>query len=154
MTVLYKENPNQFLAQPVAYSFYTLMWFGGFYVWVTHRIPVLGIEMEIGATAWVGLAMIVISSLNLIGYWIDSISNTLTITESEVIWRHGLLSKQNRRINQNSIRTGEVFQSPIQRLFNGGNITLWSAGDRPELWVRGLPEADQLDELISRLTNN
>jgi hypothetical protein len=66
----------------------------------------------------------------------------------EILWTHGLLSKQYTEIQMASVRTVRVTQTLFQRLMNAGDITIYTAGDTPELVVRGLPDPGEIRELI------
>lgn len=150
MTVLYEENPGMFIAQPGAYLFsLASIFYIGPTIAINHQIPFVGIGLGEELSGWVGGLIVFFALFQMFGYWLHSVSNTLTVTPREFIWRHGILSKQTRRVDMASIRTGEVFQSPLQRLFNAGNVTIWSAGDRPEFWINGMPYGNELNQLIS-----
>lgn len=141
MTVLYEEDSDVFFAQPVTYIILmTFIWLIGPYLIFTGD----------GWAVLFGTALIMIGAFSYSSLYFESVSNSLTITNNEFIWEYGLFSKQTRRINMSSVRTGEVYQSPIQLFFNAGNLRLWSSGDNPELVVNGLSDADKLNEIISQ----
>lgn len=82
-------------------------------------------------------------------YWyIQTKVDKLTIKEDEVVWTHGLISKQYTEISMSSIRTVRVQQSLLQRILNAGNVQIYTAGDQPELVVKGLPHPDKIRDLI------
>ena len=72
----------------------------------------------------------------------------LTIKSDELVWEHGLLNKDYTEINMNSVRTAKVTQSVLQRLLNAGDLFIYTAGDDPEVVIRGLPQPGRIREYI------
>ncbi len=89
-----------------------------------------------------------IGILILLYWYLTMKADKLTIKEDEVIWTHGLLSKQYVEINMSSIRTTRVEQSLLQRMLNAGKLEIYTAGDNPELTVNGMPNPHKIRELI------
>ena len=89
-----------------------------------------------------------IGILILLYWYLIMKSDKLLIKEDEVVWTHGLLSKQYVEINMSSIRTVRVEQTLLQRMLNAGKIEIFTAGDDPELTVNGMPNPDKIRELI------
>jgi uncharacterized membrane protein YdbT with pleckstrin-like domain len=89
-----------------------------------------------------------IGILILLYWYLTMKADKLTIKEDEVIWTHGLLSKQYVEINMSSIRTTRVEQSLLQRMLNAGKLEIYTAGDNPELTVNGMPNPDKIREVI------
>ena len=87
--------------------------------------------------------------LIMLAYWyIQTKADHLTIKEDEIVWTHGLFSKQYTEINMSSVRTVKVTQSLLQRLLGAGNIAIFTAGDEPELLIKGMPDPDEIREHI------
>jgi uncharacterized membrane protein YdbT with pleckstrin-like domain len=72
----------------------------------------------------------------------------LTIKEDELVWTHGLVSKEYTEINMGSVRTTRVTQTLMQRIMGAGDVTIFTSGDLPELVIRGLPEPERIRDLI------
>lgn len=89
-----------------------------------------------------------IGILILLYWYLTMKADKLLIKEDEVVWTHGLLSKQYVEINMSSIRTVRVEQTLLQRMLNAGKIEIFTAGDSPELTVNGMPDPDKIRELI------
>lgn len=89
-----------------------------------------------------------IGILILLYWYISTKADKLTIKSDEVVWTHGLISKQYTEINMSSVRTVRVSQSLLQRVVNAGNIEIYTSGDEPELVIRGLPNPDEIREHI------
>ena len=93
-----------------------------------------------------------IGILILLYWYLTMKADKLTIKEDEVIWTHGLLSKQYVEINMASIRTTKIEQTLLQRMLGAGKLEIFTAGDSPELTVNGLPNPDKIRELIKGVT--
>ena len=89
-----------------------------------------------------------IGILILLYWYLTMKADKLLIKEDEVVWTHGLLSKQYVEINMSSIRTVRVGQTLLQRMLNAGKIEIFTAGDAPELTINGMPNPDKIRDLI------
>ena len=96
----------------------------------------------------VGLVVFALAALQLLIWWVSTRTDHLQITDEEILRTHGLLSKQYTEIGMGSVRTIRVSQSLFQRIMNAGDIAVFTAGDVPELLVRGLPQPDRIRELV------
>ena len=72
----------------------------------------------------------------------------LGITDDEILWTHGLVSKKYTEIGMGAVRTVQVSQSLLQRLLNAGDLSVFTTGDLPELVVSGLPDPARVRELV------
>lgn len=85
----------------------------------------------------------------LLVYWyILAKVDHLTIKTDEIVWSHGLLNKQITEINMSSVRTVRVKQSLLQRILKAGDIEIYTAGDMPEVVIRGMPEPEAIRDHI------
>jgi uncharacterized membrane protein YdbT with pleckstrin-like domain len=89
--------------------------------------------------------------LQLCIWWLATRSDHLVIRDDELVWTHGLLSKNYTEIKLSSVRTVRLHQSLLQRILNAGDIKIFTSGDVPELIVRGLPNPNRLRELLKGL---
>jgi len=96
-----------------------------------------------------GIAVFAIATLKLLVSWVTTRSDRLVITDEELIWTHGLLSKQYTEIGMGSVRSVRVSQSLFQRIVNAGDVEIFTAGDDPELVVRGLPNPGRIRDLVN-----
>ncbi|AGA90891.1 putative membrane protein [Thioflavicoccus mobilis 8321] len=96
----------------------------------------------------IGLVMFGLGFLLLVSWFIATKADHLIIKEDEIVWTHGLLSKQYTEINMASVRTVRIDQSLFQRIMGAGDLTIFTAGDDPEVLVRGLPEPHRIRDLI------
>jgi uncharacterized membrane protein YdbT with pleckstrin-like domain len=95
-----------------------------------------------------GLAIFVIACLRLLIWWVATRSDRLKVTGDELLWTHGLFSKEYTEIDLGSVRTVKVSQSLFQRVMGAGDVSVFTTGDLPELVVRGLPEPNRIRELV------
>lgn len=86
--------------------------------------------------------------LMLLWWYLMTRADKLTIKTDEVVWEHGIISKQYTEIAMASIRSVRVNQSLLQRMLNAGNVEVYTAGDEPELVIRGLPNPNRIREYI------
>ncbi|NVK00355.1 MAG: PH domain-containing protein [Oceanospirillaceae bacterium] len=82
-------------------------------------------------------------------YWYLSCKATsLTVSEGQIYLEEGLLSKSRAEIDCDSVRTVKVYQSFINRIFGVGSIEIYTAGDQPEMLVKGLPDPNEIRDVI------
>ena len=82
-------------------------------------------------------------------YWyVLTLMDKMQVTEKKIIWTHGLLSKNYVEVSIGHVRTTNVYQSFIQRICDAGDIEIYSAGDKPEAYLKGLPFPNKLKKII------
>ncbi|MBD2858045.1 PH domain-containing protein [Spongiibacter sp. KMU-158] len=82
-------------------------------------------------------------------YWYLKCKSTkLEINGSEVVLEQGLLSKERTELSVSSIRTVKITQSFFNRIFGVGTVSIFTAGDTPEIQAAGLPEPEVFRDLI------
>lgn len=89
-----------------------------------------------------------IGILILLWWWLTTKADKLTIKTDEIIWEHGLINKQYTEISMSSLRSVRVNQSLLQRILSAGNVEVYTAGDDPELVIKGMPNPDKIREYI------
>lgn len=89
-----------------------------------------------------------IGILLLLYWYLLTKSDKLTIKTDEIVWTHGLISKQYTEINMASVRTTRITQSLFQRILGAGNVAIYTAGDEPEVVVKGLPNPEKIRDYI------
>jgi uncharacterized membrane protein YdbT with pleckstrin-like domain len=104
--------------------------------------------MDSRLTGAVGIVFLVVGGFRLLSWWISTKVDHLKITEDELVWTRGLLNKQYVEIGIGSVRTVRVNQSLLQRMMNAGDVTIYTAGDTPEMVVRGLPDPGAIRDHI------
>jgi uncharacterized membrane protein YdbT with pleckstrin-like domain len=89
-----------------------------------------------------------IGVLILLWWWISTKADKLTVKTDEIVWEHGLINKQYTELNMNALRSVRVKQSLLQRMLNAGDVEIYTAGDDPELVIKGLPDPNSIREHI------
>ncbi len=77
-------------------------------------------------------------------------SNMLIIIDTEkTMFKTGILSKHSTEVQHSDIKRMEVSQGIFDRIFDIGQISIYSSGDRPEIIVRGVDEYMQIKEILN-----
>lgn len=89
--------------------------------------------------------------LLLLLYWyIKNKATSLTVTENELLYEQGILSKERLSVSLRHIRSVQVNQSFLNRILGVGEVIIATAGDEPEFSVGELPDPHEVREAISR----
>jgi uncharacterized membrane protein YdbT with pleckstrin-like domain len=118
--VLYQSNPPMFRNNPVWFILSVLL------------VPVFGIGLVI-----------------LLVWYIATKAQTLTVTDQDLLYERGILSKSRSELRLSSIRSVRVNQTLFQRIFGTGDIEIFTAGDSPEVTAKGMPDPNRVRELVS-----
>lgn len=164
--ILYQANPSVWRMRPLGTLIAWLVLLFGLYVAITGKLPYLTQltaslpvlnDIKIGETihitprtiaTFTGYGLALIGGFNLLRSWLACLTDRLEIRRNEILWTHGLLSKNYTEINMNSIRTVRVHQSLLQRILDAGDLVIFTTGDEPELAVRGLPHPNDIRDHI------
>ncbi|WP_462320030.1 PH domain-containing protein [Halochromatium sp.] len=154
--LLYKANPSVWRSHPFgAFIAWILVLFGAL-IALTGSIPFVPaptrpIQLPDGLeVSWLGYALLAIGLFQLLRWWLTTLMDQLEIYERELVWTHGLLSKEYTEINMASVRTVRIEQSLFQRIVGAGDLQIFTAGDDPELRIRGLPRPQEIRQHIKR----
>ncbi len=120
-TVVYEAHPAMFRAHP--------FWFIGCVI----LIPALGVGV-----------------LLLLYWYIHTRQTALTLTENELLYEKGILSKDRTSVSLKHIRSVHVTQGFLNRLLGVGTIQISTAGDQPEFTVKDMPDPGEIREAISK----
>lgn len=124
MSELYSEHPVMFKNNPIGFIASIIL------------IPVFGLGILI-----------------LLWWYIQTRSSKLTVKEYDILYEQGLLSKNRAEFSINGIRTVRVHQSFFNRIFGVGTIQIYTAGDKPEIEAKGMPDPNRVRELIKAQQN-
>ena len=86
--------------------------------------------------------------LLLLGWYIMTRMDELQISSDKILWEHGILSKTYVELDIDEVRTVRVHQNLIQRIFHSGRLEVYSAGDKPEITIKGLPYPTRIREIV------
>lgn len=121
----YSEHPVMFKNNPIGFILSLIL------------IPVFG----------VGLLIFIVWHLR-------NKSSKLTVTDKEVLFEKGLLSKERSEVNISSVRTIKVKQSFFNRIFGTGTVEFYTAGDKPEIVAVGMPDPNKVRDLVKEEQRN
>lgn len=94
------------------------------------------------------LIPLVVGLVILLVWYLRCKSTRLQFAGNDLTLEKGLLSKARTELDARGIRTVKVYQSFFDRVFGVGRISIFTAGDTPEIEVSGLPRPNDLRELI------
>ncbi|HDZ09701.1 PH domain-containing protein [Pseudohongiella sp.] len=94
------------------------------------------------------LIPVAIGIIILMVWYLKCKSTRLDFIGNDLVLERGLLSKDRTELDVSRIRTVNVYQSFFNRIFGVGRISIYTAGDDPEIDVSGLPNPHDLRELI------
>lgn len=149
--VLYEASPSLVRMNPFGSVLLILALVGGVILATPPVASGLSASMALDSrfVSLAGLAVAALAFLWLLIWFVKTKMDHLVIKADEIVWTHGLLSKQYTEIAQTSIRTVRVQQSILQRLMGAGDVLIYTAGDMPEVLIRGLPEPEKLRQYTS-----
>ena len=120
-TEIYKAHPAMFRAHPFWFILFVLL------------IAAFGIGLLI-----------------LLYWYVKTRATALTVSDHELLYEQGILSKERLAVSLRHVRSVQVNQSFINRILGVGEIEIKTAGDEPEFTVTDLPDPHQVREAISR----
>jgi uncharacterized membrane protein YdbT with pleckstrin-like domain len=83
-------------------------------------------------------------------WYIRSRGSLLTITDSMIIHRRGILSKYENEVRIKHVRNVQIRQSLFQRILGTGYIGISTAGQSGiEIEMNGMPDPDLVQDLIN-----
>ena len=96
------------------------------------------------------LLLISVVGLLAIGvWWLRVKGERLALSDREVLMERGLLAKQRTEIALSSIRSVRITQTFGQRIFDVGNVELFSAGDIAEIAVKSMPRPGRIRNIAA-----
>lgn len=118
-TVVYEAHPAMFRARPFLFVFSCLL------------ILAFGIGILI-----------------LLYWYILTRATQLSVTDHDITYERGILSKDRTSVALRQVRSVRVTQGVINRIFGVGTIEVSSTGDEPEFTVRDMPNPHEIRDAI------
>ncbi len=81
-------------------------------------------------------------------WFVQTKTTRMIIDGDDLLYEKGVLSKERAQLRTDSVRTVTVNQSLGQRLFGTGDIDVYTAGDAPEVRLRGMPDPAEIRERL------
>ena len=114
---------------------------------------IIGWKVNMGGKGWI-LALIVLIAFVVLfmRMFIKRISSYLIVRRDEVAFERGILNRKSTEIGYEDIRTVDVTQTLIQRIFNLGHISIASSGTGGyEIFAKNMPNPNEIrDEIQGR----
>jgi|TARA_B110000967_G_C18768866_1_gene501972 uncharacterized membrane protein YdbT with pleckstrin-like domain len=142
--LVYSENPKIPRNRPFLFIFYIISNIAG--LLVALRLDQQSLQI-IGLGVWLG------TIIGLLIWYVHTKSTKLSITDNDILLERGLLSKERREVAIGKVRTVNVKQTFLNRILGVGEISIFTAGDLPEIVVKGLPDPNKIREIIKRTQN-
>jgi uncharacterized membrane protein YdbT with pleckstrin-like domain len=104
---------------------------------------------------WFILAVLLIAAFGvgivILLYWyIQTRATALTVTDSDILYERGILSKDRTSVSLRHIRSVNVMQSFVNRILGVGTIQISTAGDDPEFTIADMPDPHVIREAIAK----
>ncbi len=138
---LFSTHPTMFRYKPVTFSLCKITALSG-----------LILPLVIEGFGWIfGGILFVTGSLCLLIWWINTFFINLTITEKRTIFQKGFFSRHINEVFHSNIRSIEIEQTLLQRLFNVGTIRISSAAHSgSEIEISGIKNPMSLRDMINK----
>jgi uncharacterized membrane protein YdbT with pleckstrin-like domain len=137
-TVIYEAHPAMFRAHPVWWFILCVLLIAVFGIGIMYELSVLPISA-------LGIGIII-----LLYWYINTRATALTVTDSELKYERGILSKNRTSMSLNHVRTVSIGQGFINRILGVGTIQIYTAGDEPELTVVDMPNPHVIQKAIAK----
>jgi uncharacterized membrane protein YdbT with pleckstrin-like domain len=149
--VLYDSAPSMIRNKPFSFIFSVMAMVIG----VLGIFGVISFEADKSSLnmAMSIIAMIIgaIGFIILFFWWLKVINTRLTVTNERVAFRKGILSKNIHSIFLLDIRSVQINQRFMQRLFGTGHVEISSAGSgMAEISIDGIPKAYDVKSIIDK----
>ena len=142
--LIYSENPKMPRNRPFVFIFNIILNIVGF---------VSAFRFEEQALQITGLVVWIATIVFFLIWFIHTKSTKLSITNTDILLEKGLLSKERREVAIEKVRTVNIKQTFLNRILGVGEISIFTAGDLPEIVVSGMPDPNKTREIIKQKQN-
>ena len=139
--LLYSENPKMPRNNPFMFTLIIILNIAGLVAAIRldqQSLQIIGLVVWLGTVIWLLIWYIKIKSIK------------VSVTNNDILVERGLLRKNRKELAIDKIRTIEVDQDFIDRIFGVGMIKVFTAGDLPEIVVPGLPDPNKIRDLVKQ----
>ena len=139
--LLYSENPKMPRNRPFLFTLFIILNIAGL---------VAAIRLDQQSFQIIGLVVFLGTVMSLLIWYLKIKSTKVSVTKNDILVERGLLRKNRKELAIAKVRTVEVDQDFIDRIFGVGKIKVFTAGDLPEIEVEGLPDPNRIRELVKQ----
>ena len=139
--LLYSENPKMPRHKPFVFILIIILNIASLVAAIRldqQSLQIIGLVVWLGTVIWLLIWYIKIKSIK------------VSVTNNDILVERGLLRKNRKELAIDKIRTIEVDQDFIDRIFGVGMIKVFTAGDLPEIVVPGLPDPNKIRDLVKQ----
>ena len=139
--LLYSENPKMPRNNPFMFTLIIILNIAGLVAAIRldqQSFQIIGLVVWLGTVIWLLIWYIKIKSIK------------VSVTNNDILVERGLLRKNRKELAIDKIRTIEVDQDFIDRIFGVGLVKVFTAGDLPEIVVTGLPDPNKIRDLVKQ----
>src|SRR5262245_27450850 len=84
-------------------------------------------------------------------YWYSKTRATaLTVTDNELMYERGILSKDRTSVSLKHVRAVHITQDFVNRILGVGVVQISTAGDEPEFTIADMPDPYVIQEAITK----
>jgi uncharacterized membrane protein YdbT with pleckstrin-like domain len=91
-----------------------------------------------------------IGILILLYWYIKTRATALTVTDNELMYERGILSKDRTAVSLKHVRSVHINQGFVNRILGVGTIQISTAGDEPEFTIADMPDPYVIQEAIAK----
>ena len=139
--LLYSENPKMPRNKPFMFTLIIILNIAGLVAAI--RLDQQSFQI-IGLVVWLGTV------ISLLIWYMKIKSTKVSVTNNDILVERGLLRKNRKELAIDKIRTVEVDQGFVDRIFGVGMIKVFTAGALPEIVVPGLPDPNKIRDLVKQ----
>ena len=104
---------------------------------------------------WFILCVLLIAALGIgiviLLYWyIKTRATALTVTDQELMYERGILSKDRTSVSLKHIRSVNIAQGFVNRIMGVGTVQISTAGDEPEFTIADMPDPYVIQDAITK----
>ena len=139
--LLFSENPKMAMNRPFIFTLIIILNIAGIVAAIRldqQSVQIIGLVVWLGTVIW------------LLIWYLQIKSKKLSVTNRDMLYEEGLLRKNRKELALDKVRTVEVDQSSVERIFGVGEVRVFTAGDKPEIVVEGLPDPNRIRELVKQ----
>jgi len=114
----------------------------------TIATPVMFRNHPIGFLITVLLTPLGVGALIFIYWYLSNKTTKLSVSDGKVFYEVGLFSKAVTDVDVNAIRSMRIKQTFAERIFGVGSLSIYTAGDKPEIRIKGIRNPLVVKELL------
>ena len=104
-----------------------------------------------GLVMSLGGALVVVSLLTFLWWWIGTVFTTVTVTTKRTVHRVGIIARNSSEVQHDDVRNLQIDQSILERILGIGDIAISSSGqDDMEIVAVGVPNPERIAKVVRK----